>query len=170
MILFTLLSLLDCHWWCQETPQVPPWDCCPSWNSKVSKVHRASYPQAPVPKACPWDCSRFQGNCFFWLRLRRSSWLTLFDRLISVSNLLLSWRFRKPLRPTLYLSLRTPTWLRFMPSVLPCMWFVLIVGAVVVYVIALVNPRISLLPGVFGARGPKLYDICSAVYVFALIS
>jgi len=34
----------------------------------------------------------------------------------------------------------------------------------------LVNPRISLSPGVFGARGPKLYDICSAVYVFALIS
>jgi len=36
---------------------------------------------------------------------------------------------------------------------------VLIVGVIGVHVIVLANPRISPLPGVFGARGPKLYVV-----------
>ena len=43
--------------------------------------------------------------------------LSLSIRPISVSNHQPSWHFRRPPRPTLYLSSKTPTWLPSMPSV-----------------------------------------------------
>lgn len=88
----------------------------------------------------------------FWLRQR----LILLDRLIFASNLPPSWPFKKLLKLILFLSLKTPTWLRSMLSVLLCMSMSIIETAAT-HAIIPVNPRTSPLPGVFGERGPKLF-------------
>ena len=69
------------RWRCQEATSVSSWNCCPSRNSQVSKIHRPPDPQGTIPAPCAWNRSGLQvWSSFSVYRcpgLARSQWSIL---------------------------------------------------------------------------------------------
>ena len=90
---------------------------CIAWNSPLSKVNGAAYPQTPVPTSSSRNCSRLQDWPSFPICCHRRPSSLFFA--LSSHFLSLHCKFRRPLKHTLLGFLRIPTCVQFTPNGLP---------------------------------------------------